>query len=139
MQLQEFFFDLTDIDKVAVSLLAIQPDNRLFFFEGNLGAGKTTLIKSMCKAIGVTSEMSSPTFSIVNEYESQDASKVYHVDLYRIETKQDIVQIGLFDYLDSGSYCFIEWPSLLYGEVPGLRCELTIESSTSRKLAIFNL
>lgn len=137
MLVQEFFFELNDIEKVAASLLAIQPDNRIFFFEGNLGAGKTTLIKEMCKSLGVSSEMSSPTFSIVNEYETLDAQKVYHVDLYRIETKQDIVQIGLFDYLDSGSYCFIEWPSLLYDEVSGLRCELTIASSTSRKLAIF--
>jgi tRNA threonylcarbamoyl adenosine modification protein YjeE len=92
----------------------------------------------MCKVVGVTSEMSSPTFSIVNEYETIDKSKVYHMDLYRLASKQDIAQIGLLDYLDSGSYCFIEWPTLLYGEVSGLRCEFTIVSSSLRKLAIFN-
>ena len=137
MQVQEFFFKLEEIDDIAASFLNQFPAHKVFFFIGNLGAGKTTFIKKLCQKLGVVSEMSSPSFSIVNEYITNRSEKVYHVDLYRIKDESELLQIGIYDYLESGSYCFIEWPELLLSSVKGLKCELTFHECTSRKLAIF--
>lgn len=84
----------------------------LFLLQGELGAGKTTLIQSMCTFLGVDEPVTSPTFSLVNEYDSPEYGCVYHMDLYRLEKEEDLVQIGLEEYLDSGNLCFIEWPEV---------------------------
>lgn len=90
-------------------LLAEFPDSRVFCFHGEMGAGKTTFIKEICRGLGVSDTTSSPTFAIVNEYITDEGESIYHFDFYRIEKLEDAYEIGVEDYLYSGNYCFIEW------------------------------
>lgn len=83
-----------------------------------MGAGKTTLIKSICEELGVKETVNSPTFSIVNEYESKDGRIIYHFDCYRLNKLEDALNIGAEDYLNSGNLCFIEWPEVLTPILP---------------------
>jgi len=98
-----------ELDATAASILSFAPHNRIFLFYGDMGAGKTTLIKSLCKSLGVTDNISSPTFAIVNEYAASN-TKVYHFDFYRLKTETEAMDMGFEEYLYSGNYCFIEWP-----------------------------
>lgn len=97
---------LTDVAK---AILEAYPQERVFGFYGKMGAGKTTLIKEMCRVLGVQDITSSPTFAIVNEYWTSNDQPVYHFDFYRIDEPADATRIGFEEYLNSGSYCFIEW------------------------------
>lgn len=94
----------------AQQLLDEFPDDRVFCFYGEMGAGKTTFIKELCRCLNVTDTTSSPTFAIVNEYVTECGEPVYHFDFYRIEKVEDAYQIGTDDYFSSGDYCFAEWP-----------------------------
>ncbi len=85
-------------------------DYKIWIFDGEMGAGKTTLIKSICKNLGVFDEVSSPTFSIVNEYKTVDGITVYHFDFYRIKSIEEAYDMGVEDYFSSGNICLIEWP-----------------------------
>ncbi len=98
-----------ELPEVAKKILHTYPKERIFGFYGEMGAGKTTLIKEICKVLGVKNITSSPSFAIVNEYTSANNEPVYHFDFYRIEKLDDAYQIGFEDYLNSGYYCFIEW------------------------------
>lgn len=98
-----------DLSTVAEDLLRKHADERVFGFYGEMGAGKTTLIKEICRQLGVTATTSSPTFAIVNEYFTAEGEPVYHFDFYRIDSIDEAVKIGFDDYLYSGDYCFIEW------------------------------
>jgi len=109
---------LEDSDEWAAALLSACPDRRIFTFQGQLGVGKTTLIKLLCEELGVTSEMSSPSYSIVNEYRTATGGTVYHFDLYRLKNAEELDGIGFLEYLDSGHYCFVEWPELAKGVMP---------------------
>jgi len=100
---------LDELDATAASILSFAPNNRVFLFYGDMGAGKTTLIKSLCKALGVTDNISSPTFAIVNEYKAAN-NTIYHFDFYRLKTETEAMDMGFEEYLYSGNYCFIEWP-----------------------------
>ncbi len=95
--------------EVAKSILGAYPKERVFGFYGEMGAGKTTLIKEMCKALGVTDVTSSPTFAIINEYWTESGQPLYHFDFYRIDEPADASRVGFEEYLYSGHYCFIEW------------------------------
>ena len=110
----------SELSAVAQALLEAHPQERVFGFFGEMGTGKTTLIKEICRQLGVTGGMTSPTFAIVNEYWTRDGEPLYHFDFYRIDDPDDATRIGVQDYLYSGSYCFIEWTdkveSLLRGE-----------------------
>lgn len=107
-----------ELDVVALELLA-QSDNRtIWLFYGEMGSGKTTLIKAIARQLGVTETMSSPTFSLVNEYGLSSGRKVFHVDLYRLAGEQEVRDIGMDEYLNSGQYCFIEWPEKLGALTP---------------------
>ena len=101
-----------DLPEAAAALLTFADKEKVFLFEGEMGAGKTTLIKTICHQLGVRDTASSPTYSIVNEYEYQDG-KVYHFDFFRIKTENEAFDIGFEEYLDSGEYCFIEWPEMI--------------------------
>lgn len=83
---------------------------KIWIFDGEMGAGKTTLIKSICKNLGVMDEVSSPTFSIVNEYKTVDGKTVYHFDFYRVKSIEEAYDMGVEDYFNSGNLCLIEWP-----------------------------
>ena len=109
---------LNDLEECAKDLLTQCNDLRVFAFYGEMGAGKTTLIKELCKSLQVIDQVNSPTFSIINEYETLDNNIIYHADFYRIKDEQEAVNIGFMDYLDSGSYCFIEWAEKINNLLP---------------------
>jgi tRNA threonylcarbamoyladenosine biosynthesis protein TsaE len=129
-------FALDDLDRVAEDLLAAGKSLPVWLFYGEMGAGKTTLIKAICRKLGVQSAMTSPTFSIVNEYESDSGDIVYHFDFYRLKKEEEAYDIGVEEYLDSGRLCLIEWPERIAGLLPDERFELhiEIESPTIRRI-----
>ncbi|HET6991292.1 MAG TPA: tRNA (adenosine(37)-N6)-threonylcarbamoyltransferase complex ATPase subunit type 1 TsaE, partial [Bacteroidia bacterium] len=96
--------------EVSQKLLEFFPEKRIFAFHGELGAGKTTFIKALCVELGVKDTMSSPSFSLVNEYHDGKENPVYHFDLYRLKSPEEALDIGMEEYLYSGNYCFVEWP-----------------------------
>ena len=98
--------------ETADALLNAFSDRRVFALRGELGAGKTTLIKAMCAAMGVEDHTSSPSFAIVNEYHSPTAGPIYHFDLFRLKDPNELEGIGFREYLESGHYCFVEWPEI---------------------------
>lgn len=101
-----------ELPEAASALLNFAGDEKVFLLEGEMGAGKTTLIKTICRNLGVSDTASSPTYSIVNEYE-YPGGKVYHFDFFRIKNEIEAFDIGFEEYLDSGEYCFIEWPEMI--------------------------
>lgn len=107
-----FHFHIDQIDNTAQELLQLSSTYKIWKFEGGMGAGKTTLIAAVLLALGSSDQVSSPTFSLVNEYHYING-KVYHFDFYRIQSEQEALDLGIYDYLDSGNYCFIEWPSCI--------------------------
>lgn len=115
-------------------LLEKYADVKIWTFEGNLGAGKTTFIKATLKALGYTDEVQSPTFSIVNEY----GDSVYHFDCYRLKSVYEAMDFGIEEYLDSGKYCFIEWPEIIEPLLPNEILKIKIEhtENNTRNIAI---
>lgn len=101
---------------IAEAILQLANNCHVFVFEGEMGSGKTTLIKAMCEKLGVKDSVTSPTYSIVNEYKA--VQKMYHMDLYRLHNFEEVWAIGIEEYLNSGSYCFIEWPQLIIHLLP---------------------
>lgn len=114
---------------IARLILQSHAERRVFALHGDLGAGKTTLIKALCEALGVADATSSPSFAIVNEYRMADDRPVYHFDLYRLRDARELLDIGFEEYLDSGAYCFIEWPELADELLPREVLHLTIEAA----------
>jgi tRNA threonylcarbamoyladenosine biosynthesis protein TsaE len=100
------------LNHVAHDIIEHLTDSKIILFYGEMGAGKTTLIKDICKQLGVTDTMSSPTFSVVNEYRAGSDKIIYHFDLYRIKNMEECLDLGMEEYLYSGNYCFIEWPEV---------------------------
>jgi tRNA threonylcarbamoyladenosine biosynthesis protein TsaE len=101
---------LEDLTSISDKLITEAGEHRLFAFYGEMGAGKTTLINSILEVLGVKGGGSSPTFSIVNEYEGRLGESIYHFDFYRIDNLEEVYDIGYEDYFFSANYCFIEWP-----------------------------
>jgi tRNA threonylcarbamoyladenosine biosynthesis protein TsaE len=128
-------FQLQDIDEAVALILPQLQKYPVIAFEGEMGAGKTTLITSLCKKLGVDSEISSPTFSIVNEYRAKNQS-IYHFDFYRIDNEQDAYQIGLEEYLDSGNLCLLEWAERVPNFLPlhYLIVEIEVQDEITRQL-----
>lgn len=126
-----------ELAKVAEELLKSCANDRIFAFYGEMGAGKTTLIKELCHQLGVTGTTSSPTFAIVNEYAGTDGP-IYHFDFYRINSIDEAIKIGFDDYLYSNAYCFIEWPEkvdeLLQAE-DFVRVSITTHPNNSREFS----
>lgn len=98
-----------ELPEAASALLKFAGNEKVFLFEGEMGAGKTTLIKAICRQLGINDNASSPTYSIVNEY-AYPGGKIYHFDFFRIRDQSEALDIGFEEYLSSGDYCFIEWP-----------------------------
>tara|TARA_B100001142_G_C14342599_1_gene658589 strand:+ start:2294 stop:2716 length:423 start_codon:yes stop_codon:yes gene_type:complete len=101
---------IQDLDKIAKSILEVIDNQKKIVFFGGMGVGKTTLIKSICKLLNVQDIVTSPTFSVVNEYKDINGSFLYHFDFYRIKNQEELLDIGLEEYLYSDNFCFIEWP-----------------------------
>ncbi len=112
----EKIFDIHSIDEAAKELVK-NATSKTILFHGDMGAGKTTFISALVKVLGGTDEVSSPTFSIVNEYKIPN-DKVYHFDFYRIDDIHEVLDIGIEDYLYSGHWCFIEWPDKISEILP---------------------
>lgn len=105
-----FLFSIEKLDEFAAQFWKEAGSIKLFAFHGQMGAGKTTIIMALCRAKGVKDVMSSPTFSIINEYLDADGQKIFHMDLYRLKDEEEIIQAGVEDCLSSGSVCMVEWP-----------------------------
>lgn len=122
-----------ELNQVAKELLAFAEGQKFFIFEGDMAAGKTTFIKSLCEVLGVEDVVSSPTFSIVNEYESNDGP-IYHFDFYRLKNQQEAYDIGYEEYFYSGNYCLVEWPSKVEELLPEeyIKVEITVTGNEQR-------
>lgn len=107
--------NLANHKEAARQLLEFAGNERIFTFDAPIGSGKTTFIKSLCLQLSVTDTMSSPTYSIVNEYHTNSNLKLYHFDLYRLKSPEELFELGFEEYLSSGNYVFIEWPELAGG------------------------
>lgn len=110
-------YSLPEVPAIAKELIATTK-HKIILFYAEMGAGKTTLIKEICKQLGVEDVISSPTFSLVNEYKTKDDKQIYHFDFYRIEDEEEALDIGIEDYFDSGNWCFVEWPNNIENLVP---------------------
>ncbi|WP_347158215.1 tRNA (adenosine(37)-N6)-threonylcarbamoyltransferase complex ATPase subunit type 1 TsaE [Pontibacter chitinilyticus] len=109
---------LADLPAAASVLLDAAAQASILLFEGPMGAGKTTLIKELCRQMGVQENVSSPTFALVNEYAGEGGKPIYHFDFYRINEEREALDIGALEYFDSGRLCLIEWPSLIPNLLP---------------------
>ncbi|MBJ7428951.1 MAG: tRNA (adenosine(37)-N6)-threonylcarbamoyltransferase complex ATPase subunit type 1 TsaE [Bacteroidia bacterium] len=106
-------YQLSDLSAVSAQVIAKAKNQKIWTFNGEMGAGKTTLIKAVCATLGVLDEVSSPTFSMVNEYKTKNNSTVFHFDFYRIKSIEEAYDMGIEDYFESGNICLIEWPSMI--------------------------
>lgn len=124
---------LDTIGNTALEFIQQMGDNTVFVFHGEMGAGKTTLIKAICEKLGVEDVITSPTFAIVNEYRSQSGELIYHFDFYRIKNESEAFDFGYEDYFFSGSLCFIEWPELVESLLPHDTIHVSIKEADDGK------
>ncbi len=120
--------DLEDIDRAAGQFLSEIGDNKLIAFYAPMGAGKTTFTTALCRRLGVNEDaVSSPTFAIVNEYRTGNGEPMYHFDFYRITKAEEALDIGFYDYIDSGCLCIMEWPENIGDILPDETLHVTIK------------
>ncbi len=110
-------YTLSEIDEVATEI-SKRLKHKIVLLNGQMGAGKTTLVKAIAKALGVREVANSPTFSIVNEYPTIEGGVLYHFDMYRLESEEEAYDFGVEEYLDSGNFCFIEWSERISNLLP---------------------
>jgi tRNA threonylcarbamoyladenosine biosynthesis protein TsaE len=135
MQLQ---YTLIDLPKVVEQLYLAYGTKKTWAFYAPMGAGKTTLIHELCKFLQVKDEVSSPTFGIINQYESLKEATIYHMDWYRLKDEEEAIQAGVEDVLYSGNLCLIEWPSIVESLLPNdvVKIEIEIIDNTTRSLVV---
>jgi len=119
--------DLNTISSLAKAVLDFAGDMKIFLFDAPMGAGKTTLIKEICIQLGSGDHFSSPTYSIINEY-TYPGGKIYHFDLYRLKSQEELLDLGIEEHLGFGNYCFFEWPELVEELIDGkyLKIEISV-------------
>ncbi|QTD37615.1 tRNA (adenosine(37)-N6)-threonylcarbamoyltransferase complex ATPase subunit type 1 TsaE [Polaribacter batillariae] len=110
-------YSLEDLQEIAKTIIS-SVNNKTLLFYGEMGVGKTTLIKEICNQLGVLDNISSPTFSLVNEYQTSQNTKVFHFDFYRIEDENEALDMGIEDYLYNNDWCLIEWPENVENLLP---------------------
>ena len=125
--------DKRHLHKAAKMFLDYTGNNRIFAFYGSMGAGKTTFIKAVCETLGSVDSISSPTFTLVNEYRSDKGEPLYHIDFYRIKKRDEVFDFGIEEYLSSGSYCFMEWPELVEEILPPETVKVIITAGEDEK------
>ena len=130
---------IKELDQIASEIISFSHFKKILFF-GDMGVGKTTIITSLCKYLKVTDQISSPTFSIINEYLTNDNSKVLHFDMYRLKNKEEVFDLGFEDYIDNDYYCFVEWPEIISEFIPNnyLEIKMLIENK-NRVLLLKNI
>ena len=126
---------INELKTAANQLTEFAGAEKIFLFYGDMGAGKTTFIKSLCEQLGITETVTSPTFSIVNEYQGRGI-KIYHFDFYRLKNQNEALDMGYEEYFYSGDYCFIEWPEKIAGLLPlhYIRVEIQVLDDNERLL-----
>lgn len=127
---------VSELKYVVKSILQDIPDQYVFAIAGNMGVGKTTIIKAFCKELGVEAVVSSPTFALINEYNSNKHNPIYHFDFYRINKITEVFDIGYEEYFYSGNYCFIEWPEIVMELLPDSYVYITIKEEDSGRRII---
>lgn len=127
---------LNDLGNVARTLLAEAGDQRVWLLYGEMGSGKTTLVKEFCRQLEVKDSISSPTFSIVNEYALTNGGKVYHFDFYRIKNESEAFDIGVEEYFCSGHYCFVEWPEKIPSLIEGEHAVILLKAENEKQRTI---
>ena len=129
---------LGDLPQIAEKVAGFADDKLIWLFLGEMGAGKTTLIKSICDHFGVMDTVSSPSFSIVNEYRAESGKAIYHFDFYRLKNQEEAMDIGVEEYFDSGNVCLLEWPEKIPDLLPEncLTIEIKIDSKNQRLITL---
>lgn len=130
-------YSLEELTSIAQEILSNAKSNILAFY-GEMGVGKTTLIKELCNELGVTETTSSPTFSIVNQYIGKDDCTIYHFDCYRIKNSEEILDIGFEDYIYEGDWIFIEWPEKIFDHLPENTMNLHLSTSGVASRVIYS-
>jgi len=119
-------FSIAQLEDISQKILKQNP-NKVILFTGEMGVGKTTLIKQLCKTLGVKDATSSPTFSLVNEYQTDNNQTIYHFDFYRLNKETEALDMGVDDYFYSGNWCFVEWPEKIENLIPQQHSIISIE------------
>jgi len=129
---------LDDLTATAQALLQYAGGQRVWLLEGTMGAGKTTLVKALCAQLGVRDNVTSPTFSLVHEYEAAAGAFIYHFDFYRIQREEEILDLDCTAYFACGRYCFVEWPEKLGALTPPTYCKIrfAVQSNGCRALHV---
>lgn len=134
MQLKFIASSVEDLDEIAKQLLAVIRNEKKIVFFGEMGVGKTALIKAICKQLNVQDDVVSPTFSVVNEYHTISGEAVYHFDFYRIRSKEEIFDLGYEDYFYTDSYCFVEWPERTFGLLGANNSAVYIKTKNKKRI-----
>lgn len=127
-----------ELDAIAADLLKLVGSGKIWCFYGEMGAGKTTLIKSLVRHLGITENSSSPTFSIVNEYHDSNGYPVYHFDFYRLNKPEEALDFGVEEYFYSGQTCFLEWPEKIDNLLPSdcVKVQIELDQDNARKISL---
>ena len=130
--------DKKHLTAAARQLLNLAGGKKIFAFYGSMGAGKTTLIKTVCKLLDATDSVTSPTFTLVNEYRTSSGDSLFHIDFYRINKQEEVYDFGIEEYLSGESYCFMEWPELIEEILPPetLKIRITVGENEERILEL---
>lgn len=140
--MQDIIFKINSIEelsKVSDLLISWRDKSNIIAFYGNMGAGKTTLVKNLCAKMGVQDEVNSPTFALVNEYQTESFDSIFHFDFYRIKSLEEVFDIGYEDYFYGGSLCLLEWPELIDPLMPEhfIQVEITLgDTDDSRVIKV---
>jgi len=131
-------YKINDLKEIAKKIISQAGDKNIWRFEGEMGAGKTTLIKEICKQLGVLNNVQSPTFSIVNEYLTKDGENIYHFDCYRLKKESEALDFGIEEYFDSGNICLLEWAEKIESLLPNdcFTIKINVIDENSRKLSL---
>lgn len=124
---------LEELPLICSDLVTLMNKDGILLLLGEMGSGKTTLVRELCRQLGATDEVSSPTYSIVNEYRTEENKKIFHFDLYRLKNREEAMDIGIEEYLKSGHLCIIEWPEIIYDLLPIHYNTLKISLSGGRR------
>ncbi len=126
--------NIDQLDRAAEEFIKHTEGNNIFAFYGSMGAGKTSLIKAICKKLGSIDTVTSPSFTLVNVYNTADGDTIYHFDFFRIKTSTEVFDFGFEEYLDSGKKCFMEWPERVESLLPAetLKVYITVNPDNSR-------